>query len=102
MSLKPTMSLEEAAQTLKIHPHTLEKIIRAGGINAGKIGRAYVLMTRDVLAYAEKIIMRDTADRLRAKPSPHRHRKVAGAQVRVAHQHPVALVAADFHDLRLG
>lgn len=85
MSTKPTMSLLEAAETLQLHPHTLEKLIRAGDIPAGKPGRAYVLMTRDVLAYAEKIIMRDTADRLRARPSPHGRRKVAGAQIGVAH-----------------
>ena len=46
------MNLKEAAETLKIHPHSLEKIIRAGRIPAGRVGRAYVLMTRDVLAYA--------------------------------------------------
>ena len=48
----PTMNITEAADTLKIHPHSLEKIIRAGDIPAGRVGRAYVLMTRDVLAYA--------------------------------------------------
>lgn len=85
MSTNPTMSVIEAAKTLQIHPHTLEKMIRAGDIAAGKVGRAYVLMTRDVLAYAEKIIMRDTADRLRARPSPQRGGKIARAQVGVAH-----------------
>ena len=44
------MNLKEAAETLKIHPHSMEKIIRAGHIPAGRVGRAYVLMTRDVLA----------------------------------------------------
>ena len=85
MHTKPTMSLLEAAETLKLHPRTLEKMIRAGDIPAGKPGRAYVLMTRDVLAYAEKTIMTQTADRLRALPLPHGRRKVARAQVRVAH-----------------
>ncbi|GEM_PF-1343082 len=82
----PTMSLAEAADTLKIHPHSLEKMIRAGDIAAGKIGRAYVLLTRDVLAYAEKVIMRDTADRIRAsRSSPQRGRKIASPEVRVTH-----------------
>lgn len=85
MSTTPTMSLIEAAKALKIHPHSLEKMIRAGDIAAGKVGRAYVLMTRDVLAYAEKVILQQTADRLRSKPSPHRGRKVARPQVGVAH-----------------
>ena len=51
-AIPPTMNLKEAAETLKIHPHSMEKIIRAGHIPAGRVGRAYVLMTRDVLAYA--------------------------------------------------
>ena len=49
-AIPPTMNLKEAAETLKIHPHSMEKIIRAGHIPAGRVGRAYVLMTRDVLA----------------------------------------------------
>lgn len=85
MTTSPTMSLTEAAAALKIHPHTLEKLIRSGEIAAGKPGRAYVLLTRDVLAYAEKIILRDTADILRSRPSPKRGRKVAAPEVRVAH-----------------
>lgn len=59
-----TMSLLEAASTLKIHPHTAEKLIRTGKIPAGKIGRSYVLLSRDVLMYAERIIIRQTAERL--------------------------------------
>lgn len=85
MNNKPTMSLIEAANTLQIHPHSLEKMIRAGDIAAGKVGRAYVLMTRDVLAYAEKIILQQTADRLRSRPSPQRGRKVASPKVGVTH-----------------
>lgn len=81
MSTPLTMSLDEAAQTLKIHPHTLEKMIRAGDIPAGRLGRAYVLMTRDVLAFAENVILKQTADRLVAAGkgvrSPHRGRQVA-------------------------
>ena len=60
------MNLKEAAETLKIHPHSMEKIIRAGHIPAGRVGRAYVLMTRDVLAYAERIIIDQTAGRIHA------------------------------------
>lgn len=62
----PTMNITEAADALKIHPHSLEKIIRAGDIPAGRVGRAYVLMTRDVLAYAERVILDQTASRINA------------------------------------
>ena len=65
-AIPPTMNLKEAAETLKIHPHSMEKIIRAGHIPAGRVGRAYVLMTRDVLAYAERIIIHQTVGRINA------------------------------------
>ena len=58
------MDVSQAAETLKIHPHSLEKLIRRGDIAAGKIGRAYVLMTKDVLAYVEAIIVKQTSQRL--------------------------------------
>jgi excisionase family DNA binding protein len=64
-----TMDLQEAADTLKVHPHTMEKIIRAGDIPAGKVGRSYLMMTRDVLAFAEKTILQQTADRLNQRPT---------------------------------
>src|SRR5690606_2564113 len=35
MTTGHTMGLAEAADTLKIHPHSLEKLIRAGEISAG-------------------------------------------------------------------
>lgn len=83
MSNAHTMDLQEAADALKIHPHTLEALIRDGEIAAGKVGRAYVLLTRDVLKYAEQVIMRQTAERLRlrgiTKERP-RGRKRAGSR----------------------
>ncbi|MVT30093.1 helix-turn-helix domain-containing protein [Acidovorax citrulli] len=61
--IKPTMDLQETADTLKMHPHSVEKLIRRGDLPAGKAGRAYLLLTRDVLAYAEKIVIEQTAER---------------------------------------
>ena len=65
-----TMTTQEAAETLNVHENTVLKLIDGGDLPAGKAGRAWVLMTRDVLAYAEKIIMQQTADRLRRKGDP--------------------------------
>lgn len=79
-----TMDLKEAADTLKVHPHTLEKMIRDGEIPAGKVsGRTYVLMTRDVLAYAERVILDQTADRLKRlgiTKVPRKGRRRAGSR----------------------
>jgi excisionase family DNA binding protein len=45
--LKPsTMSLEEAAQILFVHPDTLAGMARAGTVPACKVGRAWVFSTR--------------------------------------------------------
>lgn len=77
----PTMGLAEAAKTLKIHPHSMEKLIRSGEIAAGKVGRSYVLLSHDVLAYAEKVILQQTSDRIRGhKPTVRRSPK-SGRQV---------------------
>ena len=74
---KPTMSLDVAAETMNIHPHTLEKKIRDGEIPAGKVGRSYVLLTADVLKHVRDLIDTQTAMRVRAKiaASPRRSRQ---------------------------
>lgn len=63
----PTVGVQDAAKLLKVHPKTVEDLIKAGAIPAGKVGRAWVMLTRDVLAHAERIIMDQTAQRLGAR-----------------------------------
>ena len=67
MSNTTTVGVPGAAEILHVHPKTVEELIRDGSIPAGKVGRSWVMMTRDVLAYAEKIIISQTAERLAAK-----------------------------------
>ncbi|WP_427313344.1 helix-turn-helix domain-containing protein [Cupriavidus sp. H39] len=62
-----TVGIFEAAGILHVHPKTVEELIRSGAIPAGKVGRAWVMMTCDVLAYAKKLIISQTAERLSAK-----------------------------------
>ncbi|MGH8783678.1 MAG: helix-turn-helix domain-containing protein [Cupriavidus necator] len=64
VSMAPTIGILGAADILHVHPKTVEDLIRSGAIPAGKVGRAWVMMTRDVLDYAEKLIISQTADRL--------------------------------------
>ena len=85
MTNSETLNIREAAEILKIHVKTAEDLVRDGEIPAGKIGRAYVLMRRDVVRYAEKAILQQTADRLLRKRSPKGVGKVRAAQVRIAH-----------------
>lgn len=69
----PTVNIHEAAELMKVHPKTVLALIAAGAIPAGFIGRAYVMMTKDVLDYVEEQIIRQTAERL-GTPKKRRHR----------------------------
>lgn len=60
----PTVDLTQAADLMKVHPKTVQDYIKSGELAAGKVGRAYVMMTRDVLALVEKQIIDQTAARL--------------------------------------
>jgi excisionase family DNA binding protein len=64
----PTVDVPGAAQLLKVHPKTVEDLIRDCELPAAKVGRAYVLMTKDVLAYIERSIIQQTAARMK-KPA---------------------------------
>lgn len=60
-----TVDLQGAADLMKVHPKTVQDLIGAGALPAGKVGRAYVLMTKDVLAHIERTIVEQTAARMR-------------------------------------
>lgn len=81
-----TVDITGAAKLLQVHPQTVLNMIGDGVLPAAKIGRAYVLLEKDIMSHIEAMIVRQTAQRMR---SPHRRGKVAGAKVAVAHQHPV-------------
>jgi excisionase family DNA binding protein len=56
-----TLDLQGAAALMKIHPVTLGRMINDGKIPATRIGRAYVMLERDVLGYVEQQIAAQTA-----------------------------------------
>lgn len=60
----PTVDIAGAADLLKVHPETVRSKILAGELPAAKIGSAWVLLTRDVLAHVEHVIAQQTAQRL--------------------------------------
>lgn len=64
-SIKPTLTLIEAADVLKVHPKTVEDLIRDGVIPAAKIGRSWVMLGTEVLRHVEDEIIRQTAQRMR-------------------------------------
>jgi excisionase family DNA binding protein len=64
MTTKSTLSIIEAADLMNVHPNTVFKLINTGLIPAAKIGRAYVILYKDAMAYIEQLIVRQTSDRL--------------------------------------
>lgn len=62
----PTVDVTGAATLMKVHPQTVLDKIASGELRAGKLGRSYVLLTKDVLSHIEETIIRETAARMRA------------------------------------
>ena len=81
-----TLDLRGAAALMKVNPRTVEAMARDGRLPAAKIGRAYVLMERDVLAFIERQIAAQTAARGEGKPTGGARRGGAG---RRAETHPL-------------
>lgn len=60
---------------LNVHENTVFKLIETGTLPAAKIGRAYVLLCKDVMAYVENMVAQQTAQRMGG--APVRRRRVA-------------------------
>lgn len=87
-----TLNIDEAAKLMNVHPQTVLDLIAANVLPAGKIGRAYILLYKDVMQHIERVIVQQTAKRMGGAPrkrSPQAARQIAPAQIRVTHQHPV-------------
>ncbi len=59
-----TLTTTEAAEILKVHTKTVTEMIATGELPAGRFGKSYVMLRRDVLALVERRITRDTAQRM--------------------------------------
>lgn len=70
-SLPETLDIEEAAALMKAHADTVQQLARSGELPGAKVGKAWVFMRSDVLAYLRKTIDDETAARRRdRRPSP--------------------------------
>lgn len=77
--LPPTQDVKGAADILKVHPQTVLDLIAQCVLPAGKAGRGYMLLTADVLAYAEKLVVEQTAQRMRrVTPAANEQQYVSG------------------------
>jgi excisionase family DNA binding protein len=70
-----TVDVIGAADMMKVHPNRVLELIGAGVLPAARVGRAYVLLTRDVMAFIEEQIIAQTAERMRVPGRRIRHRK---------------------------
>ncbi len=66
MLITPTVDIHGAAELMKVHPKTVLDLIGDGALPAARVGRAYVLMTKDVMSHIEQQIIAQTAARMRA------------------------------------
>lgn len=60
-----TVNVTQAAALLHVHPKTVLELVGTGELPAAQIGRAYVMLTKDVLQYVENAIIKQTAERMR-------------------------------------
>ncbi len=68
-----TLDINSASELMCVHPKTTLDLIKSGVIPAGKVGRAYVMLKRDVMNYIEGVIVRQTAERMGV---PLRHQRL--------------------------
>ncbi|WP_370641184.1 helix-turn-helix domain-containing protein [Achromobacter sp. MY14] len=68
----PTTGVQGAAELLSVHPKTVLGLIDDAAIPAAKVGRAYVMLVKDVLGYLEKMIVTQTSARMRAPTKAQR------------------------------
>ncbi len=81
-----TVDINGAADLMKVHPKTVADLIHAGAIPAAKMGRSWVMLTRDVVMHIENAISQQTAQRM-GKPV----RKARTHQSRSARSEPLRL-----------
>lgn len=75
-----TLDLRGAAALMNVHPRTVEAMARDGRLPAAKIGRAYVLLQEDVMAFIARQIASQTAARGEGMPSGAAHGKASGSR----------------------
>ena len=70
--MSETVDVKGAADLMKVHPETVKELIASCALAAAKVGRAYVLLRRDVLAHVEREVVNQTAQRLGQPKRRHR------------------------------
>ncbi len=74
-----TLDIHGAAAMMNVHSRTILDLIADGTLPAGRVGRAFVLMKKDVLTHIERVIIQQTAARMGGGPRQKRVRRPATA-----------------------
>lgn len=69
-----TLTVKATAERMNVHPNSVFKLIQEGALPAAQIGRAFVLLERDVMNYIEQQIIAQTAARMGGQPVRRRRR----------------------------
>lgn len=79
-----TVGICEAGKLMNVHPKTVLDLISNGTLPAGKIGRAYILLKRDVMNHIERIIVQQTAQRMGTPKNRHPSKSARSVPLKLA------------------
>lgn len=65
MMSNETVRVAEAAQLMGVHPETVKEMCITGSMPAAKIGRAWVMLRRDIISFVERQVIIQTRRRLK-------------------------------------
>jgi excisionase family DNA binding protein len=65
MLIPDTLDVAEAAALLRAEPETIMQLARKGALPGTRIGKSWVFLRDDVMAFLKERISRDTAERRR-------------------------------------
>lgn len=74
-----TLDVPGAGAMMNVHVKTVLDLINDGTLPAGRVGRAYVLLTKDVMAHIERVIIQQTAARMGGEPLRRQKRRPSRA-----------------------
>lgn len=77
-----TLDIHGAADLMNVHSRTVLDLIANGTIPAGRIGRAFVILKKDVMIHIERVIIQQTAARMGGGPRPKRIRRASRTPLR--------------------
>lgn len=72
-----TLDVPGAAALMNVHVKTVLDLINQCVLPAGKVGRAYVILKKDVMAHIERVIIQQTAARMGGGPLPKQKRRAS-------------------------